>query len=114
MRITMKQLSTLTLAVFAIILATAAPSSAGAGAAQIATIAPGVASYGESVTISGIGFGGPGVTIRVGGVVADKVSATGTRVTFRVPLGVPTGRVVVTATNPGGTPDPSASTSPAS
>jgi len=71
-------------------------------AATITTIAPAVASYGESVTITGIGFGGVNVVIRVGGVQAPVVAASGSKVTFRVPTGVPIGRTTVTATNPGG------------
>jgi hypothetical protein len=94
------------LAVFVGMVAVASPVRAatpvGAQAAFVATIAPDVASYGESVTITGIGFGGPSVVIRVNGIVAPVVSATGTRVTFRVPIGVPQGAVVVTVTNPGG------------
>jgi hypothetical protein len=73
-----------------------------AEASYIAAIAPATASYGESVSISGIGFGGPGVVVRVGGVQALVVSATGKRVTFLVPTGVPPGPTTVTATNPGG------------
>ena len=82
----MHRLSSLMLTVLVSLLTTASPSSAAATAAYIATIAPAVASYGESVSATGIGFGGPGVIIRVDGVVAPVVSATGTRVTFRVPM----------------------------
>ena len=68
----------------------------------LTTIAPASGSYGESVTVTGAGFGGPGMQVRVGGVSAPVVSATGSRVTFRVPLGVPIGPTTVTVTNPGG------------
>jgi hypothetical protein len=83
-----------------LMLTTAASARAQAG--SISTIAPASASYGESVTITGIGFGGPNVVISVGGVPAHVVSATGTRATFLVPTGVPVGPTTVTATNPGG------------
>ena len=73
-----------------------------ASAAFISAIAPASASYGESVTITGTGFGGPNVVVRVGGVPARVTSATGNRATFLVPLGVPVGDTIVTATNPGG------------
>ena len=71
-------------------------------AASIAEIAPPVASYGESVTITGSGFGGANVVVRVDGVAAPLVAASGNKVTFRVPTGVPIGSRTVTATNPGG------------
>jgi hypothetical protein len=82
------------------VLALAAGARAQTG--SIASIAPASASYGQSVTITGNGFGGPNVEIRVGGVRAPVVSATGSRATFRVPAGVPIGPTTVTATNPGG------------
>ena len=68
---------------------------------QLTSIAPASASYGESVTVTGAGFGGPGVEVRVGGVLAQVVSATGSRVVFRVPVGVPVGPATVIVTNPG-------------
>jgi hypothetical protein len=71
-------------------------------AVTVTAIAPASASYGESVTIKGNGFGGPNVDIRVGGVRAVVVGATGATATFRVPVGVPIGRTTVTVTNPGG------------
>src|SRR5262245_1342614 len=84
----------------AIILAGA--TLARAQAAAISSITPASATYGESVTITGVGFGGPTAQIRVGGVPAKVVTVTGSRATFRVPLGVPIGRTTVTITNPGG------------
>jgi hypothetical protein len=77
-------------------------ATARAQAGSISTIGPASASYGESVTITGIGFGGSNVVISVGGVQAHVVSATGTRATFLVPTGAPVGPTMVTATNPGG------------
>jgi hypothetical protein len=68
---------------------------------RLTSISPASASFGESVTVTGTGFGGPGVDVRVGGVVAPVVSATGSRVVFRVPVGVPVGPATVTVTNPG-------------
>jgi len=77
-------------------------TSAYAQSSAITSIAPNSASFGESVTITGIGFGGPGVQIRVNGVPAPLVSGTGRRATFLVPVGINTGPAIVTATNPGG------------
>jgi len=42
------------------------------------------------------------VRVTVGGVPAPVIEATGSRVTFRVPEGVPQGTTTVTAINPGG------------
>jgi hypothetical protein len=53
------------------------------------------------VILSGNGFGGPNVGIRVGGVPAQLVSASDNRVTFVVPVAAPAGVTSVTATNPG-------------
>src|SRR4029453_6218288 len=52
----MHRLSVFILTFLVSVLATATPSSAGQAAANIDTIAPAVASYGESVTITGIGL----------------------------------------------------------
>ena len=96
----MHRLLTVTLSLLLGILGTATTWSAGASAAEaayIASIAPEVSSYGESTTVTFIVFGGPRLVIRVNGVVAPVVSATGTRVRFRVPLGVPKVPVAVTA-----------------
>src|SRR5215510_13322963 len=71
-------------------------------AARIDTVSPTQAASGEVVTITGIGFGARNVQITVGGVPAKVISATGTRVTFVVPYGVPPGPTVITATQPGG------------
>ena len=78
------------------------PNEARAQGVAITSIAPAAAGYGESVAITGRGFGGPNVVVHVGGVGASVVSATGNRLTFRVPTGVPIGRVTVIVTNPGG------------
>src|SRR5262249_6034449 len=77
-------------------------ANADSQAATIDDIAPAVASYGESVTITGNGFGGINVVVRVEGVQAPIVAASGNKVTFRGPTGVPIGPRTVTATNPGG------------
>jgi hypothetical protein len=71
-------------------------------AGSIDTISPAAARPGDSVTITGRGFGAINVRITVGGVPADVVAATGSRVTFRVPEGVAQGATTVTAINPGG------------
>jgi len=71
-------------------------------AARIDTVSPSQAAAGQAVTITGIGFGARNVRITVGGIPAQVVSATGSRVTFLVPTGVACGPTVITATNPGG------------
>lgn len=69
---------------------------------SITSITPACAPTGATVVITGHGFGAQNVTVQVGGVLATVVSATGNRVTFLVPNGVPPGVTTVTATNPGG------------
>jgi hypothetical protein len=76
-------------------------SSAWAAAAQIKTIKPSCAAVGQTVTLTGSGFGATNLTITVGGVTASHVSATGNQATFVVPAGVSPGVVAITATNPG-------------
>jgi subtilase family protein/IPT/TIG domain-containing protein len=71
-------------------------------AGSIDTISPAAARPGDSVTITGRGFGAINVGVTVGGVPAAIVAANGNSVTFRVPAGVPQGSTTVTATNPGG------------
>jgi len=73
-----------------------------AQAARIDRIVPAAGRPGDRVTIEGIGFGGLNVRVRVGGVRAALVSATGGRATFLVPPGIAQGPTQVTATNPGG------------
>jgi len=89
-------------AVGVLILLTYGTAFAQGSASQIAGIAPASAGAGESVTITGIGFGGPNVVILVGGLRATVVAATGSRATFLVPRGLVAGPTIVTATNPGG------------
>jgi hypothetical protein len=74
----------------------------GQRAGSIDTIAPAAARPGDSVTITGRGFGAINVRVTVGGVPADVLAATGSRVTFRVPTGAAPGSTHVIATNPGG------------
>jgi len=83
------------------VLAILAPAETRAQGVAITSITPPVAGYGESVTITGRGFGASKVDVRVGGVRAPVASATGHQATFRVPTGVPVGRTTVTVTNPG-------------
>jgi IPT/TIG domain/Subtilase family/Bacterial Ig-like domain (group 2) len=71
-------------------------------AGSIDTITPAAARPGDSVTITGRGFGAINVSITVDGVPAAIVAANGNSVTFRVPEGVPQGATTVTAINPGG------------
>ncbi len=84
------------------IFAVSAVSAGGAQAGRIDGISPVAARAGEQVVISGIGFGGPNVTITVGGIPAKLVAATGNRAVFIVPEGVKPGVTTVDATNPGG------------
>lgn len=70
-------------------------------AGRIDRITPAAARSGERVTVEGIGFGGPNVTIHVGGVSALVVAATGHQATFVVPRNLAPGFQVVDATNPG-------------
>ncbi len=78
------------------------PVAVWAAASQIKGITPSCAAVGDPITITGNGFGGQNVTVKVGGVPAQVLSATGNRVTFTVPAEVSGGVTVVTATNPGG------------
>lgn len=82
-------------------------------AARIFTIAPSCAQPGDTVTITGNGFGAHNVEIYVGGqetghgiitggLRAQLVSAHGNRATFIVPLNAPGGVSIVWAVNPGG------------
>ena len=57
----------------------------------ITSITPACAATGSDVVITGRGFGAPNVTITVGGVPAQVFNATGYRVTFVVPAGMPSG-----------------------
>lgn len=88
----------------AIVALAIAPGSARAGSADgsIAAISPTSAMRGETVTIDGTGFGARNVRVTVGGVAAEVLSATGSRVEFRVPQNAPVGKTTVQATNPGG------------
>lgn len=70
-------------------------------AVKISTITPSCAAPGDTVVITGNGFGAKNVTVKVGSVVAKVVSATGAKVTFLIPSSVSPGLVTVTATNPG-------------
>ena len=79
----------------------ASSSAAWAAAAQIKSITPSCAAVGETVSLSGNGYGATNLIIMVGGVTASLVSATGNQATFVVPSGVAPGVVIVTATNPG-------------
>ena len=56
---------------------------------RITSIAPACADLGDPVVITGNGFGTLNVTIRVDRAMAQVVSATGNRLTFLVPPGVP-------------------------
>jgi hypothetical protein len=78
------------------------PVAGWAAASQIKSITPSCAAVGEHSVITGNGFGSQNVTVKVGGVPAQVLSATGNRVTFTVPAEVSGGVTVVTATNPGG------------
>jgi hypothetical protein len=73
-----------------------------AQAAQILLISPSAGKAGDSVTIDGRGFGAQNVTVQVGGFPAAIVSATGNRVVFLVPSGLPAGTTTVRVTNPAG------------
>ena len=76
--------------------------SAGAiPAGQIDSISPREGRAGDLVTIRGRGFGAQNVQIRVSGVTAAVVAATGDQVTFVVPDGALVGPGTVQATNPG-------------
>lgn len=89
------------LVIFAVLTASA-PLGAAQQAGRINGIAPAAARAGETVTITGNGFGAQNVRISVGDVSAQIVTASGNRVTFLVPAAGPAGPTIVTATNPGG------------
>ena len=61
------------------------PSSAWAAAAQIKTITPSCAAVGETVSLSGNGYGATNLQVLVGSVPASVTSATGNQATFVVP-----------------------------
>ena len=71
-------------------------------AVRIDTVDPSQAAPGATVTITGNGFGAKNVRVTVGGVPAQVMSATGSRVTFVVPAGVACGPTTITATSPSG------------
>ncbi len=71
-------------------------------ASRIFTIEPSCAGPGDSVTITGNGFGAQNLQVRVGDVLAPLLSTSGNRATFRIPTVAPSGVTTVTATNPGG------------
>src|SRR5439155_26166535 len=77
------------------------PPAAFAAACHISSILPACAPVGDTVTLTGNGFGAANIKVTVGGVTAQVVSANGKKVTFRVPAAVPSGLTTVTATNPG-------------
>ena len=68
---------------------------------RITSITPSCAVPSDQTLLTGTGFGAQNVTVTVNGVPATVVSATGARVTFVVPTGVPSGIAVVKAANPG-------------
>jgi hypothetical protein len=76
--------------------------AAGQVAGRITSIAPACAPNGATVLITGIGFGAENVAVTVGGVPAQVLAATGNEVAFFVPGAVPSGVVMVSASNPGG------------
>jgi hypothetical protein len=76
--------------------------STGRSAVGISSVSPLAAHRGDTVTVAGIGFGGPEVRVTVGGVAAQVLSATGTSARFVVPGSAPLGLTTVRATNPGG------------
>src|SRR5437773_843265 len=81
------------------------PPAAFAAACHISSISPVCAAVGDAVTLTGNGFGAANIRVTVGGVTAQVISASGKKVTFRVPAAVPSGLTTVTATNPGGQTD---------
>ena len=78
------------------------PAVVWAAAAQIRTITPACAAAPSRVRITGNGFGSANLRVTVDNVPVTVTSATGNQATFVVPLGVASGVVTVTATNPGG------------
>jgi hypothetical protein len=97
-----QQIRVLLVAALFLFLFLPAPAGWTAQAARIDRISTDAARAGETVTITGTGFGARNVVITVGGVPAQVVSATGSQATFRVPPATPPGLTHVTATNPGG------------
>jgi len=77
------------------------PSVAISAAGRIDSITPLEGRPGDQVTIRGRGFGAHNVHVRVSGVDATVVAATGDQVTFIVPDGALVGPGTVEATNPG-------------
>jgi hypothetical protein len=69
---------------------------------SITSISPTQGFRGDTVTITGNGFGGPNVRVTVGGVTAKVLTATGASAKFVVPATAPFGPTTVRATNPGG------------
>jgi hypothetical protein len=80
----------------------AVPPIALAQAAHIDTIVPAQGKPGDTVTVTGNGFGARNVQIAVGGVPAQVLSATGKSASFVVPAHAPVGATSVTVINPGG------------
>jgi Bacterial Ig-like domain (group 2)/IPT/TIG domain len=68
----------------------------------ITSIAPAAAHRGDTVKITGRGFGAQNVRIAVGGVPAKLLAATCNEASFVVPASAPFGKTRVRATNPGG------------
>src|SRR5688500_16212872 len=79
-----------------------AAATAASRAVGISSISPAVADRGGIVSITGNGFGGPNVRITLAGDPVELLSATGSRVSFRVPALGAVGDVTVEARNPGG------------
>lgn len=80
----------------------ALPKATPAPAVEIHSVSPSVAGRGSLVTVAGKGFGGRNVEVTVDGDAAAVLSATGNRITFRVPPLAGPGVTEVRATNPGG------------
>lgn len=69
---------------------------------RIVSIDPSPARYGQSVTITGSGFGGAGLQVDVGGAPAQVQGATDASATFVVPSNAPSGDTTVHATSAAG------------
>src|SRR4051812_9417038 len=78
------------------------PTQAHAQAARIDRISSPAARRGEVVTVNGAGFGAINVQVKVGGITARVLGATGNQATFRVPDEAPIGATFIQVTNPGG------------
>ena len=61
------------------------------------SISPSYAAIGDTIVLTGNGLGATNVVVTVSGVRAQVLRATGNRVTFVVPPGVPSGVTTVTA-----------------